>query len=179
MLAAALLGHRASSTRAELGAGVAAMFANAPTHQATDSMAYLLKATQIVGGALPKKPFNILPDSDLWEWFARLVKAKGADAVKLTKVKGHATDEMVNQGKVKADHKEGNDASDEAADIGVEQHGNGLLELSIFFAAKQTSYGGVMLEVAKFVLAIMNEVSALKNQHKPGINHTVYKKICK
>ena len=53
MLAAALLGHRASSTRAELGAGVAAMFANKPTHQATDSMAYMLQASKIIQGIVP------------------------------------------------------------------------------------------------------------------------------
>ena len=71
MLAAALLGHRASSTRAELGAGIAAMFANKPTHQAIDSMAYLLKGSQILKGLLPRKPFNIIPDGDLWEWFEK------------------------------------------------------------------------------------------------------------
>ena len=41
MLSTSLLGHRASSTRAELGAGIAAMFADKPTHQATDSLADL------------------------------------------------------------------------------------------------------------------------------------------
>ena len=118
MLSTALLGHRASSTRAELGAGIAAMLADKPTHQATDSMAYLLKAKSILKGEKPRKPYNIIPDGDLWDWFARLVQAKGPEAVQLSKVKGHATDEMVNQGKVKKEHKEGNDASDEAADIG-------------------------------------------------------------
>ena len=48
MLSAALLGHRASSTRAELGAGIAVMFAKAATHQGTDSMAYVLKAQHIL-----------------------------------------------------------------------------------------------------------------------------------
>ena len=84
------------------------MFANKPTHQATDSMAYLLKASKILQGGNPRKPFNIIPDGDLWEWFAKIVKAKGAEAVRFTKVKGHATDEIVNQGKVKGEHKIGN-----------------------------------------------------------------------
>ena len=55
MLSAALFGHRASSTRAELGAGIEAMLADSPTHQCTYSMAYVLKATQILKGARPKK----------------------------------------------------------------------------------------------------------------------------
>ena len=101
MLSAALLGHRASSTRAELGAGITAMLADCPTHQGTDSMAYLLKATQILKGVLPNKPWAILTDGDLWEYFEQIVNAKGANAVNITKVKGHATDKMVADGKVR------------------------------------------------------------------------------
>ena len=36
-----------------------------------------------------------------------------------------------------------------------------------------------MADVTKLLLEIMKEVTALKNPHKPGINHTVYKKLCK
>ena len=116
------------------------MFANKPTHQATDSMAYLLKANQILNGQKPRKPFNLLPDGDLWSLFARLVKSKGPEAVRLTKVKGHTTDEMVSQGKVTKEQKEGNGAAYEAANFGVEQHGNTFLEASTFFAAKQKEF---------------------------------------
>ena len=55
MLSAALLGHRASSTRAELGAGIAAMMADEPTHQGTDSQSYLIKgATNITRNVAEK-----------------------------------------------------------------------------------------------------------------------------
>ena len=59
MLSAALLGHRASSTRAELGAGIAAMMADEPTHQGTDSQSYLIQALHILQGKLPRKPWGI------------------------------------------------------------------------------------------------------------------------
>ena len=145
MLSATLLGHRASSTRAELGDGMADVFAaKAATHQGTDSMAYLLKATQILKGVLPNKPWAILTDCDIWEDFERNVNAKGANAVNITKVKGHATDKMVADGKVRNEHKEGTDALDEAADKGVEQHGNDLLELSTFFAQAHGEYGKML-----------------------------------
>ena len=141
MLSAALVGHRASSTRAQLGAGIAAMMAKAPTHQGTDSMSYLVKAQEILKCKLPKKPWNILTDGDLWKWFAEVVEAKGAEAIRLTKMKGHATDQMVQEGKVKQEHKDGNDGSDEAADIGVEQHGNGLLDVSFCLQPSKQSTG--------------------------------------
>jgi len=144
------------------------MFANKPTHQATDSMAYLLKASKILLGKLPRKPFNIIPDGDLWEWFAKIVKAKGAEAVRLTKVKGHATEEMVKQGKVKEEHKVGNDFSDEAADIGVEQHGNEFLEASTFFAAKQHEYSVFVKDMHKLILAITKEAAAISTPLSQG-----------
>jgi len=77
MLSAALLGHRSSSTRAELGAGIAAMLADSPTHQGTDSMAYLLKATQILKGVLPKNPWAMLTDGDLWEYSEKCQGKRG------------------------------------------------------------------------------------------------------
>ena len=157
MLSAALLGHRASSTRAELGAGIAAMLADSPTHQGTDSMAYLLKATQILKGARPKKPWAILTDGDLWEYFEKIVKAKGAHAIDISKVKGHATEKMVAEGKVLKKDKEGNDASDEAADRGVEQHGNELLEISNYFAQAHAEYGKFMAHMHDFILNRMTE----------------------
>ena len=67
MLSTALLGHRASSTRAELGAGIAAMLASAPIHQGTDSMSYMLKAHNIIECILQRKPRNILTEGDLWQ----------------------------------------------------------------------------------------------------------------
>ena len=103
-----------------------------------------------------------------------MVDAKGAEAVRISKVKGHATEEMVNQGKVKREHKEGNDASDEAADIGVEQHGNGLLGTSTFFAAKQKEYGLFMKEILKLLLDIMKESAAIRNPLKPWKHHEVF-----
>ena len=155
MLSAALLGHRASSTRAELGAGITAMLADCPTHQGTDSMAYLLKATQILKGVLPNKPWAILTDGDIWECVEQIVDAKGAHAVNITKVKGHATDQMVVEGKVRIEHKEGNDASDVAADKGIEQHGNDLLEWSTFFAQAHGEYGTLVAHIHDFILALI------------------------
>ena len=69
--------------------------------------------------------------------------------------------------------------SDLAADIGVEQHGSEFLEASTFFVATQKEYGGFMKGMLTLILAIMKEAAALRNPLKPGVNHEVYKKICK
>ena len=86
---------------------------------------------------------------------------------------------MVREGKVTQEQKDCNDGSDEAADIGVEQHGNKLLELSMYFAAKQNEYGGFIDKMHKLVLAIMGETDRIRNPHPKGKNHVPYNNICK
>ena len=46
------------------------------------------------------KPFGIQGDGDLWDEFWDLLEAKGAKTVQVTKVKGHATEEDVDEGRV-------------------------------------------------------------------------------
>ena len=58
-------------------------------------------------------------DGDLWELFEQLVKQRGPKSVRITKVKRHDAQEMVDEGKVRAEDKEGNEKADEAADMGA------------------------------------------------------------
>ena len=60
-----------------------------------------------------------MKDGDLWKGFAEAVRAKNPKAVKLTKVKGHATIETLEEQKVIFDDKHGNDEADAAAEKGA------------------------------------------------------------
>lgn len=62
-----------------------------------------------------KQQWSQMRDGDLWELFANIVEERGPHSVTITKVKGHATKEMVEDGKVEEEEKRGNDVSDEAA----------------------------------------------------------------
>ena len=46
-----------------------------------------------------KKQFGLQSDGDLWVEFWRIFEARGAESVRYTKVKGHATMEQVEEGK--------------------------------------------------------------------------------
>ena len=48
-------GQRGSSTRGELGAGIMGIYAPKAIHQASDSMAYVRKGTQILNGSYDRK----------------------------------------------------------------------------------------------------------------------------
>ena len=48
-----------------------------------------------------------MKDGDLWEHVAELVRERGPESVAITKVKGHATQQMVDEGKVEEKKKRG------------------------------------------------------------------------
>ena len=60
-----------------------------------------------------------MKDGDLWEVFTELVRTRGPQTVFITKVKGHATQEMVDEGKVQEGDMRGNGMADKAADMGL------------------------------------------------------------
>ena len=47
-----------------------------------------------------KQRWALMRDGDLWQVFADLVSQRGPQSVTITKVQGHATQEMVDEGKV-------------------------------------------------------------------------------
>ena len=55
------------------------------------------------------------------------MKAKGAQSIKNTKVKGHATVEDIIKGKNNQRDKENNGIADETAEMGLGNHGDGVL----------------------------------------------------
>ena len=66
-----------------------------------------------------KQPWKLMKDGDLWEMFAKAVEERGPGCTKISKVKGHATQEMVDAGEVEKQAKEGNDNADDAAEKGA------------------------------------------------------------
>ena len=60
-----------------------------------------------------------MKDGELWEVFADLVRTRGPQTAIITKVKGHATQEMVDEGKVEEEDMKGNSMADRAADMGL------------------------------------------------------------
>ena len=65
-------------------------------------------------------------NGDIWKFFAESTLAKGPRAITLTKVKGHASQGMVDEGKVDEEQKKGNDGADEGANKGAEEEQQGL-----------------------------------------------------
>ena len=58
-------------------------------------------------------------DGDLWKQFASMIRAKTAQAVSLTKVKGHAMEREGLRREETSEQKDGNDEAGDAAEKGV------------------------------------------------------------
>ena len=63
-------------------------------------------------------PFCLCTDGDLLACVSGMLRYRTRGSVKVSKVKGHATDTMVADGRVRGEDKAGNDAADMAADFG-------------------------------------------------------------
>ena len=126
-----------------------AMQKDGPVHAAIDNKATVLAVTEItehqnirsktkltnskggliVGGnttqyhrpSQSKRPWSLVKNGDLCQSIEEAAIAKGPKTVEASKVKGHATEEMVEAGIVRREDKRGNDISDEGADRGAEE----------------------------------------------------------
>ena len=117
-------GFGGSSTRTELAAGILAVSAYGGVHIGSDSRAFVTKPNKYIRminmNRKPKRAWKLVSDGDLWQHFYEAVEAKGAHAVRLTWVKGHANEEHIASGITTQTNKAGNDEADKIADIGSE-----------------------------------------------------------
>ena len=80
---------------------------------------------RIIARKDPVRPFQILLDGDLLLLIQRLVFARGVESTTISKVKGHADEDMIRRGRVRRVDKIGNDLADDAANrgrLGVRDH---------------------------------------------------------
>merc|ERR1712106_846391 len=68
------------------------------------------------------------------------------------KVKGHATDEMVGDGKVRLIDKEGNDQADKAAETGARLHGKILINIAGIFHFRCKRYLALVKAVHRHII---------------------------
>ncbi len=144
-------GYSGNSTRTELAAAIVAIMANGPAHIGTDSQAFKDKADRTLHrlrcGRKDRRNWKTAADGDLWDHFERAAIAKGPKTIRITKVKGHVTQQQVDANVHRAVDKVGNDKADEAADVGVQTHGKDLIQVARIFHSRHTRYTKFMLDM--------------------------------
>ena len=87
-------------------------------HLGVDNLNVVRHVCRLLDGGPSARPFEIVKDGDLLCLINRMLQLRGLDTVKVSKVKGHADDGMVLDGRVRDLDRLGNNAADEAADFG-------------------------------------------------------------
>ena len=82
----------------------------------------------------------LIKSGDLWQRIGEAVVAKGPRGFRASEVKGHATEEMVNESLVKPKDKEGHDTSDKVANKGEELTGVIAVALGYVYARGHKRY---------------------------------------
>ena len=118
-LYSSLPGPLQSVQRAEMWGAVLALQATSAVHLGVDSLHVVRHVSRILACSPGIRPFELCVDGDLLSLIADLIRKRRSDTVQITKVKGHADDDMVRTGRVRALGKAGNDLADKAADFVV------------------------------------------------------------
>ena len=103
-------------------------------------------------------PFELLKDGDLLLLVDRMLRLRGPDTVKISKVKGHADEAMVHNGQAREVDRLGNNTADEAADFGRRRVGNVVIDARRNLSGVCARWYPIILDLHRFFIAISRAV---------------------
>ena len=101
------------------------------------------------------KHWQLQKDGDVWHAIWRVILAKGPGAIKVSKVKGHATAEDIEEGKATAVDKAGNDVADSLVRNATALHGKGTVGLAYWLEGRHKAYCKMMGEIQQFIIHML------------------------
>ena len=87
-------------------------------HLGVDNLGVVRHVSRLLDGCRGPVPLELVNDGDLLLLIERMLHHLGLGTVRISKVKGHADEDMVLDGPVREVDRIGNNAADEAADFG-------------------------------------------------------------
>ena len=103
--------------RAEFWGAILAMQAYWPCHSGIDNLNVARSIGRLLDHGSLNKPLPLVKDGDLIALVQYMIRTRGRETVRVTKVKGHAEDVDVHQGRVRLIDQQGNAEADTAADL--------------------------------------------------------------
>ena len=153
-----VLGPLQSVQRADMWGVILALQTSGAVHLGVDNLGVVRHVGRLLDGSRGLKPFELVNDGDLLLLIDRMLHRRGLDTVRISKVKGHADEDMVLHGRVRGEDKLGNDAADEAADFGRRSVSPAVID------ARRNLYGvcgrwyPVILDLHHFFIAVARAV---------------------
>ena len=134
-----------------------------PVHLGVDNLGVVRHVGRLLYGHHGSLPFELVKGGDLLLRVDRMLRLRGLDTVRVTKVKGHADEAevkghadqgMVLDGRVRELDRLGNDAADEAAGFGRRRVGNAVIDARRNLSAVCGRLYPVLLDLHRFFIAI-------------------------
>jgi hypothetical protein len=125
---------------------------------ASDSLNFVRVAKLLFAGLpLPKifdKPWDLIPNGDLWKLFFDHARTKGLHSLRATWVKGHATQQHVRDGVTTEHNKNMNHTADGLADDGVGSYTSNLQPLAQVYCHRQHIYGKIICAIQTHIVCV-------------------------
>ena len=119
-----------------------------------DNLNVVRHVSRTLDGLAGRKPFELTVDGDLLTVIGRMILQRGVQSVRISKVEGHADDDMVAVGRVRVEDKVGNDFADRAADFGRRRVSDLVMDVRGRFDSACSLWYPVVLELHRFFVAI-------------------------
>ena len=100
------------------------------------------------------KPLPLVKDGDLLALVQYMIRSRDRETVRVTKVKGHAEDVDVQQGRVRLVDQQENAEADTAADLGRRHQSEVLIDARRRLLKARSHWYPIMLDLHRFMLAV-------------------------
>ena len=137
---------------------ILALQSSGAVHLGVDNLGVVRHVGRLLDGCHGSVPLELVKDGDLLLLIERMLHLRGLDTVPITKVKGHADEEMVLDGQVRDVDRLGNDAVDEAADFGRRRVGPAVIDARRNLSGVCGRWYPVILDFHLFFIAISRAV---------------------
>ena len=136
-----------SVQRAELWGVILALQTSRAVHLGVDNLGVVRHVGRLPDGCRGPVPFELVNDGDLLLLIDRMLHHRVLDTVRISKVKGHADEDMV-----------GNDAADEAADFGRRRVGPAVTDARRKLSGVCCRWYPIILDRHRFFIAVSRAV---------------------
>ena len=140
--------------RAELWGVILALQCSSAIHLGVDNLNVVRHVSRFLEGRASVRPLELTVDGDLLIIIERMIQLRGVQGLKITKVKGHADEDMVAVGRVRVEDRIGNDFADRAADFGRRRVPDPVVDVRSRFLSACSFWYPVVLDLQRFFIAI-------------------------
>ena len=140
--------------RAEFLGAIVALQAYWPCHLGIDNLNVARSIGCLLDFDCISKLLPLVKDGDLIALARYMIRTRGRETVRVTKVKGHAEDVDVQQGRVRLIDQQGNVEADIAADLGRRHQSKVLIDARRRLLGTRSHWYPIMTDLHRFMIAI-------------------------